>query len=58
MSLEHEKLMNKPGRIAQSLSRLDLVVLEGTWPLVTKPIFYSSFPKLSVDQELASVVSA
>ena len=27
-ALEHEKLMNKPGRIAQSLSRLDLVVLD------------------------------
>ncbi len=26
--LEHEKLMNKPGRIAQSLARLDLVVLD------------------------------
>ena len=27
-ALEHEKLMNKPGRIAQSLARLDLVVLD------------------------------
>ena len=27
-ALEHEKLINKPGRIAQSLSRLDLVVLD------------------------------
>lgn len=27
-ALEHEKLLNKPGRIAQSLSRLDLVVLD------------------------------
>ena len=27
-ALEHEKLMNKSGRIAQSLSRLDLVVLD------------------------------
>ena len=27
-ALEHEKLMNKPGRIALSLARLDLVVLD------------------------------
>ena len=27
-ALEHEKLMNKPGRIAQSLARQDLVVLD------------------------------
>jgi len=27
-ALEHEKLMNKPGRIAQSLARLDLIVLD------------------------------
>ena len=27
-ALEHEKLMGKPGRIALSLSRLDLVVLD------------------------------
>ena len=27
-ALEHEKLMNKPGRIAHSLARLDLVVLD------------------------------
>jgi len=27
-ALEHEKLINKPGRIAQSLARLDLVVLD------------------------------
>ena len=27
-ALEHEKLMNKPGRITQSLARLDLVVLD------------------------------
>ena len=27
-ALEHEKLMNKPARIAQSLARLDLVVFD------------------------------
>jgi len=27
-ALEHEKLMNKPGRMAQSLAQLDLVVLD------------------------------
>ena len=27
-ALEHEKYINKPGRIAQNLARLDLVVLE------------------------------